>query len=169
LFRHSPEARSEPVLFGSSEREPEPLIQPNSAFHERRGIEKQTFVTIPASKIFNPRKQQFSNSPASHARVHSHAPDVQCRVLGVRGYRSNNFMPMDRYPHCPVLYSVFYLMLPRRSKIECFRCISQLMLTKGFSNEQLDRRSIALVCSSYLNDGLSSHCSVNLRSRRTKC
>jgi predicted dinucleotide-binding enzyme len=34
LFRHSSEPRSEPVLFGSSKREPESLIQPNSTVQQ---------------------------------------------------------------------------------------------------------------------------------------
>src|SRR5262249_31725557 len=112
---------------------------------------------ISGGKIFNPRKQQFPNSLASHAWVHSHAADLQCRALGMGGYGSNNYVSVDGYPHRPLPYPVFYLMLPRRSEIECFRCVSRLVLTKRLANEQLDRRGIALSCSSYLNDGLSSH------------
>src|SRR5262245_3850715 len=97
--------------------------------------------------------------------MHSHAPDLQCRALGVGGYCSNNFIPMDSYPHYPLLYPFFYLMLPRRSEIECFRCIRRLMLAKRLANEQPDRRGIALFCSSYLNEGLSSHYFVYLRSQ----
>src|SRR5215831_3288789 len=88
--------------------------------------------------------------------------------LGVGGYSSNNFIPMDRYPHCPLPYSIFYLMLPRRSEIERLRCIRRLMLAKRLTNEQRDRRGIALFCSSYLNEGLSSHYFVYLRSQRTE-
>src|SRR5262249_47975077 len=75
---------------------------------------------------------------------------------------------MDRYPHCPLPCSIFYLMLARRSEIECLRCIRRLMLAKRLTNEQRDRRGIALFCSSYLNGGLSSHYFVYLRSQKTE-
>src|SRR4029453_12429501 len=62
----------------------------------------------------------------------------------------------------------FYLTFAWRSDIKSFARKRRLMLTKRFTNEQLDCRSVALVCSSYLHDSSSLHCFVYLRSRRTK-
>jgi hypothetical protein len=169
LLGHSPQSRPEPVLFGTNELEAELLIEPNSALHKRRRIEKQTFVTFGADKIFNPHEQQFSNSVASHGWVHSHTPDLQCGALGLGGYGSNNYSRIDGYPHHPVLNPILYLILPRRGYIERFRCISRLMLTKGFANEQLNRTGVRALCSSYPNAGLSSHCFVIFETEGQTC
>jgi hypothetical protein len=83
--------------------------------------------------MFNPREQQFSNPMAPHARMHSHATDVYCRAFGVGRHCSHNYMRVNGYPEFPVFYPFFYLMLPGRSDIECFGCISPLILAKGFA------------------------------------
>jgi len=162
VFRHRPEPRPEPVLFSSGEHEPESLIEPNSAVHKGRRIEKQTFVTVAAGKILNPLEQQFSNSLAAHARVHGHASDVQSRTLLIDGDGADDFVLLDSYPYDPVLNPGFYLALSRGSEIECFRCVSWLMFTKRSANKPLNRDSVATPRSSYLNEGFSSHLFVNL-------